>query len=332
MQIPPGKILIIRFSSIGDIVLTTPVVRCLKLQVPELEIHYLTKKQFLPVLGANPYISKIWLYDHNFADLIPQLQSQGFDRVVDLHKNYRSIYVRRKIGAKSGTFFKLNLQKWLIVNFKINLLPPVHIVDRYMQAVSELGIRNDGQGLDYFISEDEIIGPEKLPEPFRRGFIGIVIGGKHNTKIFPEKKVIEVIARLNLPVILLGGKEDRDRGEHICSVAVSSVFNGCGYYSLNQSASLIRLADAVMTNDTGLMHIAAAFGKKIVSVWGNTLPEFGMFPYLREEEKKNSLIAEVKGLSCRPCSKLGYQVCTKKHFRCMMDTDTSPIVNFLNQK
>ena len=109
MQIPPGKILIIRFSSIGDIVLTTPVVRCLKLQVPELEIHYLTKKQFLPVLGANPYISKIWLYDHNFADLIPQLQSQGFDRVVDLHKNYRSIYVRRKIGAKSGTFFKLNL-------------------------------------------------------------------------------------------------------------------------------------------------------------------------------------------------------------------------------
>ncbi|MCK9421645.1 MAG: glycosyltransferase family 9 protein [Bacteroidales bacterium] len=332
MQIPPRKILIIRFSSIGDIVLTTPVVRCLKLELPALELHFLTKKQFLPLLEANSYIRKVWLYDHNFPSLIPQLQSEGFDYVVDLHKNYRSFYVRWKLGLKSGTFSKLNVQKWLIVNLKMNLLPPVHIVDRYMKTISALGIHNDGIGLNYFIPENAGIDPVTLPETFRRSFIAIVIGGKHNTKIFPVEKVIEVCKKLTRPVILLGGNEDRDRGERIVTAAGPAVFNTCGRYSLNQSASLIRNADAVMTNDTGLMHIAAAFHKRIVSVWGNTIPEFGMFPYLTGEEKTNSLIAEVKGLSCRPCSKLGYDACPKKHFRCMNDIDIHVIVDFLNKK
>lgn len=330
MPLPIRKILIIRFSSIGDIVLTTPVVRCLKLQLPALELHYLTKEQFLPVLEVNPYISKVWLYDYNFHHLLPQLDSEGFDYVVDLHKNYRSFYVRWKLGLMSGTFSKLNVRKWLIVNLKINLLPPVHIVDRYMNAVSGLGVHNDGIGLNFFIPENAGIDPETLPEIFRRGYIAVVIGGKHNTKIFPMEKVIEICKKMTRPVILLGGNEDRDRGERIVDATGPTVFNTCGSYTLNQSASLIRDADAVMTNDTGLMHIAAAFHKRIVSVWGNTVPEFGMFPYLTGEEKKNSLIVEVKGLSCRPCSKLGYGACPKKHFRCMNDIDTREIVNFLN--
>ncbi|HRB40127.1 MAG TPA: glycosyltransferase family 9 protein, partial [Bacteroidia bacterium] len=99
----------------------------------------------------------------------------------------------------------------------------------------------------------------------------------------------------------------------------------CGITSIGQSASLIKQSKAVITHDTGLMHIAAALRKKIVSVWGNTVPEFGMYPYLPVNSVPFS-ISEVKNLNCRPCSKIGYNTCPKKHFRCMNDMDIQEII------
>ncbi|MEI7527165.1 MAG: glycosyltransferase family 9 protein [Mariniphaga sp.] len=331
MHTPLKKILVIRFSSIGDIVLTSAVVRCLHEQLKGAEIHYLTKKQFEPALNGNPNITKIWEYDHDFKVLVPQLKSQGFTFIVDLHKNYRSYFVVRQLGVKAATFSKLNIRKWLIVKFKLNFLPDRHIVDRYFEAVRPLGVKNDGKGLDYFIPAQDEVDLSVLPEAHRHGFIAVVIGGKHETKIFPAEKVISVCKRLDSPVVLLGGPEDRARGELINSAAGPQVYNSCGLFSLNQSASLIRQADAVLTNDTGLMHIAAAFNKPIVSVWGNTIPGFGMYPYLSDESHSASLIAEVTGLSCRPCSKLGFSQCPKKHFKCMNDVEVGPIVEFLEK-
>ena len=323
------KILVIRFSSIGDIVLTSAVVRCLKKQLRHTEIHFLTKIENGPILRANPYIDKIWLYDHNFRELIPQLKSQEIDFIVDLHKNYRSSFVKRQLKLESASFPKLNARKWLAVHFKMNLLPDIHVADRYFRAAEPLGIKNDGLGLDYFIpSEDEVL-PDTLPSSHQQGFIAVVIGGKHNTKIVPDEKVAGVCKKLSRPVVLLGGPEDQARGEHIASLTGNYVFNSCGRYNLNQSASLIRQAAAVLTNDTGLMHVAAAFGKPIVSVWGNTIPAFGMYPYLPGNSGSASLIAEVKNLSCRPCSKIGFEECPKKHFKCMNEIDPAPIVEFL---
>jgi ADP-heptose:LPS heptosyltransferase len=323
------KILVIRFSSIGDIVLTTPVIRCLKQQVWGSEIHFLTKAQHEPVVRANPYIDKLWLYDRNFDVLIPQLKSQKFDFIVDLHKNYRSAFVKSHLKVKSASFPKLNVKKWLSVHLKLNLLPHIHIVDRYFMATEKLGIRNDDKGLDYFIPPEDEIDPANLPESHRNGYVAIVIGGKHSTKIFPEEKVAEVCNHLSHPVILIGGPADEDRGEYIVNNTGTTIYNACGKYNLNQSASLIRQAKAVMTNDTGLMHIAAALRKPIVSVWGNTIPEFGMFPYL-PGAAPSSLIMEVKGLSCRPCSKLGFDACPKGHFRCMNEIDVGAVAGFLS--
>ena len=323
------KVLVIRFSSIGDIVLTSPVIRCLKQQLPDVKVHFLTKQQYLPVIEANPYIDKIWLYNQNFRELIPQLKSEGFDFIVDLHKNYRSLFVRLSIGVRSASFQKLNIRKWMIVNLKINFLPSVHVVDRYFMAVEQLNVKNDGQGLDYFIPEKSEVDIKTLPEIYRQGYIAMVIGGKHKTKIFPTEKLAELGKKISRPVILLGGREDQERGEHIVTSDRSILFNACGKYTLNQSASLLRQAEAVISNDTGLMHIAAAFRKRMVSVRGNTIPAFGMYPYFPEAWQGNSFIAEVKGLPCRPCSKLGYQTCPKKHFRCMMEIDHKPIIDFL---
>jgi len=316
------KILVIRFSSIGDIVLTSPVVRCIKQQLPGAVLHYITKKQFEPLLRANPHIDKLWLYDGNFSVLMPRLKAEKYDFIVDLHKNWRSAYVKLMLGRPSGSFTKLNLRKWLIVNFKWNFLPDVHIVDRYFGAVKRLGVKNDGRGLDYFIpSADEVVPPFK-------DYISAVIGGKHNTKIFPPEKVAEVINRLKKPVILLGGKEDRARGEEILRLVSNQVHNACGEYGLNQAASLVRQSSAVITNDTGLMHVAAAYNKKMVSVWGNTIPAFGMYPYL-PAGSGSSYMAEVKGLGCRPCSKIGFRECPKHHFRCMLDISADDILTHL---
>ncbi|MCX6282203.1 MAG: glycosyltransferase family 9 protein [Bacteroidetes bacterium] len=312
------KILVIRFSSIGDIVLTTPVVRCLKQQLPGAEVHYITKKQFEPVLKSNPYIDNLWLYDGNFKSLVPRLRSERFDFIVDLHKNPRSAYLKIMLGKPSGSFTKLNIRKFLMVNFKWNFLPDNHIVDRYFGAAKKLGVKNDLKGLDYFISSADEVLPA-FPE-----YIAVVIGGKHLTKIFPPGKVAEVIEKLNKPVILLGGREDRERGDQIMQLSTKPILNLCGEYSLNQSASLVRQSSAVLTNDTGLMHIAAAYHKKMVSVWGNTIPAFGMYPYM-PEDMGSSYIAEVYGLGCRPCSKLGFRECPRQHFRCMLDIPADDI-------
>ncbi|MEQ9415680.1 MAG: glycosyl transferase, partial [Cyclobacteriaceae bacterium] len=128
------KILIIRFSSIGDIVLTTPVIRVLKTQVDNAEIHYATKARFAGLLKENPYVDKLHLLDDKLGLLITDLKREKFDHIIDLHNNLRTRIIKFSLGVKSSSFNKLNWEKWLMVNLKINKLPSLHIVDRYLQA------------------------------------------------------------------------------------------------------------------------------------------------------------------------------------------------------
>lgn len=320
------KILLIRFSSIGDIVLVSPIIRALKTQL-ECELHILTKNKYRSLYINNPYVDKVHIFEKRSKDALPILIPEHFDFIVDLQKNLRSSKVKRTLKQPSASFPKLNLKKWLLVNFKINRLDDVHIVDRYFRAVESLGVKNDGKGLDYFLPEEDFVNLKEYPPLKKNGYVGLVIGGQHKTKMFPAEKAAKVISRLPWPVVLLGGPEDRENGETIRNLSENKqVLNSCGELSLDQSASLVRLAGIIITNDTGLMHIAAAFKKPIISIWGNTVPEFGMFPYEPGNSEK-VVIAEVKGLSCRPCSKIGYDRCPKKHFKCMKDQDEDFIVN-----
>jgi ADP-heptose:LPS heptosyltransferase len=312
------KILIIRFSSIGDIILTTPVVRCLKQQLPGTEIHFLTKKQYFPILEANPYLDKLYGIEEEIDEVIPDLKRENYDQIIDLHKNFRSKGVVLKLHKPSTTFNKINIEKWLIVNFKINRLPKIHIVDRSFQAVEKLGVKNDNQGLDYFIPKKDQVDIKSLPVSHQAGYIGWVIGAKFKTKAFPEDRIIEVCKKIEKPFVLLGGPEDDEKGDRIKKEVGERIYNSCGKFNLNQSASMVKQADKIITNDTGLMHVATAFKKEIISLWGNTIPEFGMYPYMPGFEKRSHII-EVKDLACRPCSKIGFQKCPKGHFKCMRD-------------
>lgn len=319
------KILIIRFSSIGDIVLTSPVVRCLKQQL-KAEIHFLTKKSFASLVENNPNVDKVFSIDKNVDEVVVDLKKENYDQVIDLHHNLRSMQVKRALGKPSKSFNKLNIEKWLLVNLKINRLPDKNIVDRYSETVSHLGVKNDMKGLDFFIPKKDEVEISSLPEIFQKGYIAFVIGAKHNTKKLPVEKIISICKKLERPVILIGGKEDFEKGEKILSnseLRTLNLFNACGKYNIQQSASLIKQAEKVITHDTGMMHIAAAFKKNIISVWGNTVPEFGMYPYLADE---NSKIVEVKNLSCRPCSKIGFEKCPKGHFKCMNEIDETAFI------
>ena len=311
-----GKFLIIRFSSIGDIVLTTPVIRCLKQQVPDAEVHFLTKKRFKNILEHNPYIDKLLLLDESWELMMHELKIEAYDYIIDLHHNLRTLKVKRALKTKSFSFNKLNIQKWLLTTLKINRLPDIHIVDRYLATLKSFNVINDGKGLDYFIPEKDVVIETDIPTSHMHGFIGIVIGAAHNTKKLPVHKLKELCANINYPIILLGGKEDAENGNEIASVDTIKIYNACGKFNLNESADLIRRSKLIISHDTGLMHIAAALQKKIISVWGNTVPEFGMQPYYGNKEVSNFKF-QVSGLGCRPCSKIGYDVCPKKHFKCM---------------
>ena len=347
------KFLIIRFSSIGDIVLTTPVIRCLKKQVPDTEVHYLTKESFYSIIEKNPYIDKIHLLAHSQELMIHELKLEEYDFVIDLHHNIRTWRVKKALGKTSYSFNKLNIQKYIYVNLKWNVMPGVHIVDRYLKTVESFNVKNDGAGLDYFIPEKDETGKNDIPASHLAGYIGIVIGAAHNTKKYPVHKLKDLCAQLDHPVILLGGKEDKKNGDEIASIDPVRIYNACGKFNINESADLVRKSKLVVSNDTGLMHIAAAFKKPIISLWGNTVPSFGMYPYYGENylsgftKTKNSVetqnfaslqnnlpydILQVNKLKCRPCSKIGYNKCPKKHFKCMEKIEVSDVLKAIHER
>jgi lipopolysaccharide heptosyltransferase II len=310
------KILIIRFSSIGDIVLTTPVIRCIKQQLENCEIHYLTKRSFKSILEHNPYITKLHLIEKDVNEIIEDLKKENFDHIIDLHNNLRSLHVKLALRKPAASFKKMNFKKWLIVRFKAKNIFLPHIVERYLDAAKNLNVKNDNKGLDYFIPHGDEITLSTLPLTHQQGYIAFVIGAKHYTKQLPTEKIISICKKINSPILLLGGKEDADRAVAIQNEVGEKIFNACGKFNLNQSASFVKQALKVISHDTGLMHIAAAFNKEIISVWGNTVPAFGFTPYMPAKESK---MVEVKDLPCRPCSKIGYAECPQGHFKCMRD-------------
>jgi heptosyltransferase-2 len=310
------KILIIRFSSIGDIVLTTPVMRCLKMQMPEAEIHYLTKPNFKIILENNPYLDVLHFLDKHPVLKAVELKNENYDLVIDLHNNLRTAMFKAVLGIQAYSFPKLNIEKFMLVNFKINRLPNIHIVDRYLQTTESLGIKNDGKGLDYFIPKVDILHDFFGFKPTQQKYYTWAIGAQHFTKRLPNHKIISIAKSLPHPVLLLGGKEDQENALIIQHALGEKCINACGQINLNQSASLVQQSLALYTNDTGLMHIAAALKIPVISFWGNTLPAFGMTPYYG-----GNLVAEQrvenKDISCRPCSKIGFKKCPKGHFKCM---------------
>ncbi len=318
------KILVIRFSSIGDIVLTTPVVRALHLQLGA-EVHYLTKLAFAPIVQHNPHIAKVITLSDDVKSLIQELKREEYDFIIDLHHNIRTKRIKIALGKSSSSFYKLNFEKWLLVHTGVNRLPDVHIVDRYLEAAGPLGVLKDEFGLDWYIPEDKKVDVKAEFGVTIEKYVAFVVGATHATKCLTTEQIISICHQMKSNVILLGGKDEMDKAKQIAaSVTTGNVKNGCGRFDILESSSILQQSGSVITHDTGLMHIAAALQKYQVVVWGNTIPEFGMYPYYGKTMKQ-WISFEQQGLSCRPCSKLGFPKCPKGHFKCMLEHDLKAI-------
>ena len=324
------KILIIRFSSIGDIVLASPVFRCIKKQLKEVELHFVTKQSFKMVTEHNPYIDRFFYYENNLNELIHQFKYENYDYVIDLHNNIRSNKIKRGLKKETYTINKLSLQKLLLTKFKLNFMPGHHITQRSLQTVSKLGVKDDGMGLDYFIAETEKVKQEDIPAAHHLGFVAIVIGANHSTKKLPIPKLKELCNKINYPIILIGGKDEKEEGEAIASADPIKIYNSCGKFTLNESADLVRQSKLVVSHDTGLQYIACAFQKQVLAIWGGTSPKLDVEPYYGSMFLSNQpqpLYENiVLNLWCQPCSKYGGRSCPLGHFNCMQKQDIDSIV------
>mgnify|MGYP006268068357 FL=1 len=319
------RLLIIRLSSIGDIVFTTAAIRCAKEQIPGVEIHFLTKKSLKAVTEANPYIDHFHYHDKNLAATIAELKAVGFDKVIDLHHNFRTFRIKKALGIPSHTYKKLSLQKWILTRFGINLLPDTHIVERSLDPLKELGVQNDGKGMDYFIPATISLKSNDIPTSHQAGYIALVIGASYSTKRMPVEQLKELCALIPVPIILIGGKEDTIEGEEVSGTDSFKIYNACGKFNLHESALLVKGARMVISNDTGFLHVACAFHKKTIAIWGATSPLLQVAPYYAISDLQNGqemfYNAMVPNLSCQPCSKYGTKKCPQGHFACMKKQD-----------
>jgi ADP-heptose:LPS heptosyltransferase len=312
----PHKILIIRLSSIGDIVLTSPIVRALHRCYPAAQLHFLTKKAFASLVQHDPRITQVHLFEGDLGATIAALKAEGFDLVVDLHRNIRSRLIKLRLGVRAVTYSK---DRWpVLIHTKLGIgkLPSVHTVERYARALRPLGCALDDLGLEFFLpAEARSVAADIAARNFSHPPIAVVLGGNYFTKRWPRAYFVDLLNQLGEPVMLLGGKPEADDAAWIQEHLKVDCFNAVAQYDLILSAALLEHSRYVITHDTGLMHIATALGCKIFSIWGNTVPELGFAPYKAQQ----SVIIQNTAVSCRPCTKLGYGKCPQGHFKCMLE-------------
>lgn len=308
-----NRILVVRLSSLGDILLTTPLIRALKENNPSCEIDFLLKEEYEPLLKYNPNVSQIYKYPY-----IPRVRThfmkifrkKRYGLIIDLQSNMRSLEIRNRLNRKSVKFNKRSLAKFLLVNFKLNFLKNApQIPARYASTLKK--IKLDEKGLDLFIPDYISSRLEKDSK-----YIGLAPGSKHLTKMWPSDYYAELgkkIMDAGYKVALLGGQSDTNLCDSIASRIPGSL-NLAGEDDILQVAADMKSCSAVVCNDSGLMHTACAAGVPVLAIFGSTVREFGFTPY-----KNKNLILENNSLTCRPCSHIGRSSCPKGHFKCMME-------------
>jgi len=336
----PHNILIIRFSSIGDVLLATPLIRILREKFPNASIDFIVRREYAELLQHNPYLSHLIVFDSSegfksLRKLKNELKHASYDIVLDIHNSIRSRYLRKCLRFPVRTIHKRILQRFLLIHCKWNFYNGiVPVAERYLETASCLGIENDGKGLDIFLPQEINARVEtQLREDVKSKnvVIGICPTARHKTKEWLPDRFIALALRLhkdtNAAFLVFGGREDRE----YCSTIVHQInaecndtaaINYAGQFSLLETASAMQRCAVIVTNDSGLMHVAAAMKRKVVAIFGSTLEEFGFFPY-----GTRAIVVERNEVRCRPCSHIGKEECPKKHFRCMNEISVDEVYN-----
>lgn len=321
------KILVLRFSSIGDILLTTPILRCIKKKHPTSEVSFMIKSNYQHVIKSNIYIDKIICFEKSIFEVIKILKKEKYDLIIDLHKNIRTFFLRLFLMKKSLTYKKYNFRKWLLINSGINIIPENHIVDRYFTSINKIGILNDNKRLDFFIKDIESI-TKKYKYIIKNKYIVFCLGASFINKRISvsiiKKTINYILGQTDYNIVLLGGDDVQKDYDDLDNQRIIDLINKT---SFTESAFLLKKSFLVITPDTGLMHLASVFNKKIISVWGCTSPLFGFRPYLVED----SFILTPNIKNHKPCSKHG-KYCKYKLFKCIDKIDAEKLIQILKKQ
>lgn len=333
----PAKILIIRLSSIGDVILTTPVIRLLKKKFPASTIDFVIKKEFAELVAHHPGINRCYVFDRrqnwkSLQEIKQDILRMQYDLIVDLHKNFRSYFLtigshsRRIVRYRKEAIARFLHVKFRLGHFNKNRLP-LHL--RYLKALAPYHLHDDGEGLDIYWDSQMTDPVVRNYAPFlerdHRLIVGVAPGASFATKRWMPEGFAAVIRYLvdqrRARVMLFGNQHDHEIARKLTPINREAIVDTTGRHSLLETAALMQWCDLVVTNDSGLMHLAAALKKKVVAIFGSTTEELGFFPYTTEH-----IVVQNRSLSCRPCSHVGRNRCPKKHFRCMMEIAPEQVI------
>jgi len=316
------KFLIIRFSSIGDIVLATSLIRCLKKKNPAAQIDFVVKEQYAGVLSGNPNISNLILYKDNIFNLVKKVRSGKYDYIIDIHGNFRSFIVALFSPGKVLRFRRYLFERFMLAEFGLNFYRVNDFVaDRYIGTVKPLGVEDDGLGPEFFITG----GVHNAVGVPAGNFAGICPVSVWKTKRWLRENFIElakrIIAQSCCGILIFGGPGEREYCEGIKNAVGKGAFNLCGL-SIQETAFFLKMCRFLVTNDTGVMHVADALKIPVVALFGPTVKEFGFYPH----GAASKVIS--KDFPCKPCSTKGSSECPAGDFRCMRDISVQEVFSY----
>ena len=316
-------ILAVRFSAIGDILLTTPLLRALRGVNPGARITVLTKSQFAPLVSHNPYVNEVIGIEsgEGIGAVAGRIRGIRYSHMLDLHGSLRSRLLRRLVPGPWSTFRKRRLARAALIVTKRDLYgdaPPM--AERYFEAAEPLGVGPDGGPPDFFLSETADTRAGRLLAQLSlardsRPLVAMAPGAAHATKRWPVEAwtaLARRVAATGADVALLGGPGDVATAQWVAEHAGVSVASLAGVLGLQETGAVIRRAEVLVAGDTGLMHMATGVGTPVVALFGPTVRQFGFFPYNAE----HSAVVELE-LACRPCSAQGGRACPLGHHRCL---------------
>jgi ADP-heptose:LPS heptosyltransferase len=312
------KILVIRFSSFGDIVLSYPFISLLRKSFPDSEINFATKEKYYDLVKMHRDINNILVLKNESVDELRKLiKKNNYDLIFDIHKTIRSVFSTIFLKPEIIRYKKDTLKKLLLVSLKLNLIKKTTpVYKRYLLALHKIHYIEKFD----FITTDLVFNREPI---IKEPYILIAPSSKHFTKTLPKELFHKVIKEIkNRKIVLIG--DDTDIDKSICNYLSGfsqNILNYCGKTDFNILTNLIYNSEMVLCNDSGILHLAEAVRKKVIVFFGSTVKEFGFYPQL-----DSTIVFENNNLKCRPCTHIGKNECPKKHFDCMNKFDIYEIL------
>lgn len=332
---PPAlaRLLIIRLSSLGDVVLTTPILHLLRAQYPRAQIDFLTRPAYQDLVRAHPGVDRVLLFEPEagFCATLHTLRQTRYDLVLDLHRTLRSrLFVYGLRARRRMTYGKRTLRRALLVRLGWNTLRAMTpIPARYAAPLRRLGLTAPLVGPAVYLTPESQDAMRAYVQQAWPGqpvppLIAVAPGARWPTKQWPVARFAQAVQHLaqaqRAAVVVLGSAEEQPLAQALAQQLSVPVLNSAGQLSLMHTAALLQQCRMLLSNDSGLMHLATALSVPVVAVFGPTVQEFGFYPFQARAEVVSA------ALDCRPCSTKGSLTCPRGHHQCMQHVTVPQVV------